>query len=131
MKKIITFSFSVALLMGAATYAYSLPIMPRSIEQGVYSRSAGNIGWAGQGYNSTPLLKLNKFSSSMFEGTSSFFPHRHVAGAGMSFIPEFSQKHGNDAGDIAPVPEPATIMLFGAGLIGLACMGRRRRMMKK
>jgi hypothetical protein len=39
---------------------------------------------------------------------------------------------GNDVGDgsVPPVPEPATILLFGAGLIGLGGL-RRRKFLKK
>ncbi|NOX80099.1 MAG: PEP-CTERM sorting domain-containing protein [Deltaproteobacteria bacterium] len=124
MKKIIV--FSVALLISAATYAYSLPLMHHGIEQGVYSGRVGDIGQAGQGFNLIPLPNFNTFPSPTFEDTSNFTLRRHIAGAGMSFVPEFSQHHGNDVGGTDPIPEPATIMLFGTGLIGLACMGRRR-----
>ena len=33
---------------------------------------------------------------------------------------------GNDGGTAAPVPEPATMLLFGTGLIGLAAIGRKK-----
>lgn len=29
-------------------------------------------------------------------------------------------------GDVSPVPEPATMMLFGAGLVGMAAIGRKK-----
>jgi hypothetical protein len=32
-----------------------------------------------------------------------------------------------DSDKVAPIPEPTTIMLFGAGLIGLAGIGRKKR----
>ncbi len=135
MKKIIV--FSVALLIGVATYAYSLPLVHHGIEQGVYSGRVGDVGRVGQGFNLIPWSNSNMFSSSMFGGVLSFAPQRHVAG--LEYAPGFpeytpgvqmgrfiiSSPSGN-VGDTDPIPEPATIMLFGTGLIGLACMGRRR-----
>lgn len=29
-------------------------------------------------------------------------------------------------GSVTPIPEPATMLLFGSGLLGLACLGRRK-----
>ena len=39
----------------------------------------------------------------------------------------FSLNIGSVTGEVAPVPEPTTILLFATGLAGLAVVGRRRR----
>ena len=45
-----------------------------------------------------------------------------------NFISHFTMQCGNDnlMGSTAPVPEPATLLLFGTGLIGLAGIGRKK-----
>jgi len=46
-----------------------------------------------------------------------------------------TQTCGNDAADltvhVAPVPEPATVFLFGSGLIGLASLVRRKKIVRR
>ena len=56
--------------------------------------------------------------------------YKGYAGASMApyiNIGEFNETSGEEDFKIAaPVPEPATILLFGAGLLGLAAYGRKR-----
>jgi len=50
--------------------------------------------------------------------------------AGIDFVAHFTMGCGNDnlmgSGTTAPVPEPATMMLFGTGITGLAALQRRK-----
>jgi hypothetical protein len=39
---------------------------------------------------------------------------------------ELGDLHGVMEGGVSPLPEPATMLLFGAGLIGLAATGKRK-----
>lgn len=123
MKKIII--FSVALLISAATYAYSVPLQLHDAKP-VHSERAGELGPVVPGFHSIPWLSLSSNSTSL--GATGFSSRRQVAG--LEYAPESSGifQDPDNRGGTDPIPEPATIMLFGAGLIGLACMGRRRMM---
>ena len=47
---------------------------------------------------------------------------------GKDFTAHFTMGCGNDnlMGQTAPVPEPATMLLFGTGLVGMATLGRKK-----
>ena len=66
------------------------------------------------------LMTRNEFSFANPITTSSF---RFFATAGDDF---FSVSEIQAFGEAAPVPEPATMLLLGTGLIGLAGLGRKK-----
>jgi hypothetical protein len=81
------------------------------------------------------------YQSGLSDSTVGFLGGKHYAasvdlaflGSDVDFISHFTMECGNDnlmGSGTTPVPEPATMMLLGTGLIGLAGM-RRKRFIKK
>lgn len=72
-----------------------------------------------------PLANLivpgNSMLASNFDPDSTIFIRKDIQFLNDAFISEFTQSH-----DLAPTPEPATLLLLGSTLAGLGVVGRKR-----
>ena len=115
-----------SILLGVAEY-YNAP------ESDPWRYGGGDTvldGYQGLGFGYTDYGILTDDETG-FEGDT----HNAVAvdlsflGKGQDFIAHFTIGCGNDnlmGRGTTPAPEPATMLLLGSGLIGLACVGRRK-----
>ena len=118
--------------------------MARELTRKVYeltNDSKVELAWFSQNDDSNPWRYHADGNSFLDDGkitTGSFFDggQHYFASVDLSFLKpgtvftsHFTMQCGNDnlmGSGTAPVPEPATMLLFGCGLIGLAGFGRRK-----
>lgn len=96
---------------------------------GVFLFIAGNV-WALYRAGDTVHMEANPDKKANFSGGEFLMTDFSVFGFDIQ-IENIIDKYGNHAqsqivGSATPVPEPASIFLFGTGLIGLAGIGRKR-----
>jgi hypothetical protein len=85
------------------------------------AQTLGLVDWNGLTYTNDRHYAVSFDLSSVFADADLY---------GKEFYTHFTMGCGNDnliGHDTAPVPEPGTMMLLGAGLLGLAVYGKRRR----
>jgi hypothetical protein len=92
--------------------------------------SGGNVNFA---FNTIlfgpawPGYQVNTVTPSPFGGTVDFAGSQQIRGVSDLDTPFEFSSNTNLSFNTTAIPEPATLLLIGGGLIGLAALGRRRR----